>query len=218
MDDDRELFKTVRERLFTAVLGDILDTQGYRRQFLPPTVRPLHPDMVLVGRAMPVLEADVFESGGDPFGLMFRALDDLRPLEVYVVTGGSQRYALWGELMTTAALARGAAGVVADGYIRDTRQVLQLGFPVFCHGSYAQDQRVRGKVIDFRVPVEIGGVRVEPGDLVMGDIDGVLVIPREVEQDVIRMALEKVSVENRVREALREGVSAEAAFRQFGVM
>src|SRR5688500_13320534 len=184
-----------------------MDTMGLLRQFLPPQIKPLHDDMVVIGRAMTVLEADVFaESSGpgatdfmlEPFGLMFRALDDLRAGEVYLCTGASPRYALWGELMSTRALKLGAAGAVVDGYHRDTRGILKLSFPTFSYGGYAQDQGPRGKVIDFRVPLEIGRVRVNPGDVVFGDLDGVCVIPQEAEEEVFRRALEKVQKESLV--------------------
>jgi regulator of RNase E activity RraA len=176
------VFELIRRELYTAVVGDIMDSIGFRHQFLPPQIKPLRNDMIVVGRSMPVLEADVFTEAHDaasnsvmsrPFGLMLQALDDLRPDEVYVCTGASPEYALWGELMSTRAITLGAAGAVVDGYSRDTRGILQLGFPTFSYGGYAQDQGPRGKVIDFRVPLEIGGVRLEPGDLLFGDLDGV---------------------------------------------
>jgi regulator of RNase E activity RraA len=218
---DEELFDTLRRELFTAVVGDVMDTMGLLRQFLPPQLRPLRNDMVVTGRAMTVLEADVpsgtdFES--EPFGLMFRALDDLKAGEVYVCAGGSPRYALWGELMSTRATNLGAAGAVVDGYHRDTSGILRLGFPTFSYGGYAQDQAPRGKVIDFRVPLEIGGVKVTPGDIVFGDLDGVCVIPRAAEEEVFRRALEKVQKENLVGRAIEDGMSAQEAFEKFGVM
>lgn len=227
LHDDQCLFATVRSELFSAVLGDVLDTLGYTHQFLPPRIQSLRDDMVVVGRAMPVLEADFFatkEEGGvnelsrKPFGLMFRALDDLRPGEVYVATGSSPRYALWGELMSTRAVKLGAAGAVLNGYSRDTRGILRLNFATFSYGRYAQDQGARGKVVDFRVTVEIESTRIRPGDIVFGDLDGVLVIPQEVEEDVIRLALEKARTENRVRMAIEEGMNAAEAFTKFGVM
>jgi regulator of RNase E activity RraA len=194
---------------------------GLLRQFLPPQIKPLRNDMVVTGRAMTVLEADV-PSGTDfvsePFGLMFRALDDLKAGEVYVCAGGSPRYALWGELMSTRATNLGAAGAVVDGYHRDTSGILRLGFPTFSYGGYAQDQAPRGKVIDFRVPLEIGGVKVTPGDIVFGDLDGVCVIPRAAEEEVFRRALEKVQKENLVGRAIEDGMSAQEAFKKFGVM
>jgi len=225
--DDGELFASMRTHLFTAVVGDILDTMGYLHQFLPPEIRPLSDDMVAIGRAMPVLEADFFmradmdghgEFAAKPFGLMFRALDSLKPNEIYIATGASPRYALWGELMSTRALHLRASGAVLDGYCRDSAGILQLGFPTFSYGSYAQDQGPRGKVVDFAVTIEIGTVRIRPGDVVFGDRDGVLVIPREAEEEAITIALEKVVAENKVRKAIEAGMSAEDAFKLFGVM
>jgi 4-hydroxy-4-methyl-2-oxoglutarate aldolase len=225
--NDDELFALMRERLFPAVVGDILDTMGLLRQFLSPGIRPLRSDMVVAGRAMPVLEANCFaatEPDGQspisrqPFGLLFQALDDLKPREVYVASGCAPNFALWGGLMTTRALHLKAAGAVLDGYSRDTPEVLALGLPVFSLGSYAQDQGARGKVVDYRIAVEINGVRIAPGDIVFGDVDGVLVIPRQAEEEAIRRALEKASAENRVRDAIRSGMSTAEAFRTFGVM
>ena len=225
--DDTELFALMRTKLFPAVVGDILDTMGHLHQFLTPTIRPLKPDMVVVGRAMPVLEADCFSAaeadGRGPlsaqaFGLLFEARDDLKPGEVYLTAGGTPRYAQWGGLMTARARHLGAAGAVLDGWSRDTNEVLATGFPVFSYGGYAQDQGARGKIVDFRVPVEVHGVRVMPGDLVFGDLDGVLVIPRAAEEEAIRRALEKASTENRVREAIERGMGAAEAYRTFGVL
>jgi regulator of RNase E activity RraA len=204
-----------------------MDSIGFRHQFLPPQIKPLRNDMIIVGRSMPVLEADVFTEAHDaasnsvmsrPFGLMLQALDDLRPDEVYVCTGASPEYALWGELMSTRAITLGAAGAVVDGYSRDTQGILQLGFPTFSYGGYAQDQGPRGKVIDFRVPLEIGGVRLEPGDLLFGDLDGVCIIPRVAEEEVVRKALEKAREESVLERALREGMSAAEAFARYGIM
>lgn len=218
MHDD-ELFATLRERLFPAVVGDVLDTLGFRHQFLPPSIQPLADDMILAGRAMPVVEEDMgAEDGGAPFGLMFRALDDLRRHEVYLATGASPTYALWGELMTLRARQCGAAGAVLNGYARDTKGILEQGFPVFAMGRYAQDQAPRGRVTEFRVAVKIGAVEVRPGDILFGDLDGLLVIPREAEEEVIARALEKASQENLVRRAIENGMTAEQAFREFGVM
>jgi regulator of RNase E activity RraA len=225
--NDDELFTLMRTRLFPAVVGDILDTMGLLRQFLSPGIRPVRSDMVVCGRAMPVLESNWFaanEPDGhlplshQPFGLMFQALDDLRPHEVYVATGCAPQFALWGGLMTTRAQYLKAAGAVIDGYSRDTPELLQLGLPVFSIGGYAQDQGARGKVVDYRIPVEIQGVRVAPGDIVFGDLDGVLVIPRQAEEEAIRKALDKAGAENMVRDAIRGGMGTVEAFKTFGVM
>lgn len=217
--NDNELFAMARVELFTAVVGDIMDKLGLRRQFLPAAIRPLHQDMIVVGRAMPVLEADCFDPGDNPFGLMLDALDNLKANEVYVCTGASPRYALWGELMSIRATHCGAAGAVLDGYSRDTKGIVEQRFPCFSHGAYAQDQGPRGKVIDYGHAIEmLGGVRIEPGDVLFGDIDGVCVIPRKAEREVFVKALEKARGEKVVRKALEEGMTARQAFEKFGIL
>jgi len=223
-----DILETLRgPSLHTAVVGDVLDQMGFRHQFLPHGIAPLSRQMRLAGRAMPVLEADVFDEGRatsrgplakKPFGLMFEALDDLKADEVYVATGASLRYALFGELMATRARHLGAAGALLDGYVRDGAQIEEIGFPVFSRGLYAQDQGPRGKVIDFRSAIEIAGIRIEPGALLFGDREGVLVIPREAEEECVRRAVEKVETENKVGDAIRAGMPAAEAFRKFGVM
>lgn len=227
MSHDTENFVLYRRELYSAVIGDVMDAMGFTRQFLPPGIQPLRDDMVVCGRAMTVLEADdeggegpgrANEALGRPFGLMLRALDELRPDEVYVCSGASPRYALWGELMSTAARNRGAAGAVVNGYSRDTRGILQLGFPTFSLGRYAQDQRPRGKVIDLRCRIRFGDVTVEPGDLVFGDIDGVCVVPRAIEGEVIARALEKARGEKAVFGAIKAGMGAQEAWDKFGIM
>lgn len=223
--NDGDLFTTVREQLFTAVLGDVMDTMGLHHQFLPPTIRSLVPDHVLVGRAMPVLEADccgdvLGHSGqSQPFGLMLDALDGLRAGEVYITTGASHDYALWGGLMSTRAKALGAAGAVLDGFHRDTREILGLDFPVFSTGAYAQDQKVRGRVIDYRCPIAFrNGARVEPGDLVVGDMDGVVILPQARLGEIIEAAVAKVEGEADVRRMIGEGKGAAAIFTETGIM
>jgi len=223
MTNDRDLFDTLRNRLFTAVVGDVMDTAGLHHQFLPANIRPLVADMVVVGRAMPLLEADIdaataAETDAADFGLMLRALDDLKDGEVYICTGGTPDYALWGGLMSTRAAHLQAAGAILDGYVRDADEIEALGFTVFCRGLYAQDQGPRGKVIDYRCPIEIEGVRIEPGDLLFGDREGVLVIPRAAEAEAIRRAREKASTEGAVAKAIRGGMSACEALATFGVM
>lgn len=224
---DGELFELVRKELYTAVVGDIMDKMGYTRQFLPPRVQPLSEDMFVVGRAMTVLEADTFEelssSGHNPilskpFGLMLEALDDLKENEVYVCTGSSPSYALWGELMSTRAKSLKAVGAVVNGYSRDTKGILELDFPTFSYGRYAQDQAPRGKVIDFRVPIEMEGVRINSGDIIVGDMDGVCVVPRAIERVVFEGALEKARGEKTVQKAIQAGMSAKEAFDKYGIM
>ena len=225
--NDDELFKIAKEELFVALVGDILDTLGYQHQFLPPNIKPLNPDFIVIGRAMTVLEADVFEESVEktnnplmskPFGIMFEALDSLKKNEVYICTGSSPRYALWGGLMSTRAMKLKAAGAIMNGYSRDTNEVLNLNFPTFSFGGYAQDQGPRGKVIDYRIPIEIDGTRINPGDIIYGDRDGVLIVPREVETAAFIGAIEKARGEQLVKKALEEGMSTVDAFNKFGIM
>ncbi|MEH6680361.1 MAG: RraA family protein [Sediminicola sp.] len=225
--NDTELFKMAKEELFVALVGDILDKMGFQHQFLPPTIKPLNDDFVLIGRAMTVLEADVFEERAEntanplmkkPFGLMFEALDSLSPNEVYICSGASPKYALWGGLMSTRAIKLGAAGAVLHGWSRDTNEVLNLDFPTFSFGGFAQDQGPRGKVIDYRVPIEIEGVRINPGDVIYGDRDGVLVVPKDTVTEAFTGAIEKARGEQLVKEALQNGMSTVEAFQKFGIM
>ena len=224
---DEELFCIARQELFTALVGDILDKMGLYHQFLPANIKPLSPSMMVIGRAMPVLEADVFGDQcekpenpqiGEPFGLMFEALDNLRENEVYICSGASPVYALWGGLMTTRAQYLKAAGAVVNGYSRDTNEILQLNFPVFSMGSYAQDQGVRGKVIDYASPIEFAGIRIYPGDVVFGDRDGVLIVPQQAVEESFVGAIQKARDENIVRNALRSGMTSADAFKKYKVM
>lgn len=226
-NNDDELFAVAKKELFTAVIGDAMDKMVLLHQFLPPKVQPLKDNMFMIGRAMPVLEADTFEElsigsqnplMAKPFGLMLEALDDLKKNEVYICSGASPNYALVGELMMTRAKILGAAGAVANGYSRDTNGLLNLDFPVFSYGRYAQDQGPRGKVIDFRVPIEMDGVRINPGDIVVGDIDGVCVVPQEHEEEVFLRAFQKSRGEKTVLKAIQNGMSAVDAWEEYQIM
>lgn len=224
---DEELFEVAQKELFTCVVGDTLDKQNLLHQYLPPQIQPLSRDMVLIGRAMPVLSGDVFqekiegsanELSAKPFGLMLEAVDDLNQNEIYVNTGSSPRNALWGELMSVRARKRGARGAVLNGYVRDTKAILAMEYPTFGFGSYGQDSAPRYKVHDFRIPIEISGVLIRPGDILFGDIDGVVVIPSDVETETFSLALEKMRGERSVRRELEEGSSAVAVFKKHGIM
>lgn len=208
----------MREHLYTAVVGDVLDAIGRRHQFLPPTIKPMLDSMAVVGRAMPVIIGDVAGPQSKPFGLLTAALDQLEPGEVYLARGGRTPCAAWGEILTATARLRGAVGAVIDSYHRDTSRVLQQDFPVFSRGAFGQDAAVRTIVTAFRVPVEIGQVAVQPNDLVFGDRDGVVVIPGDVEDEVLERALDKATKENLVREAIENGMTSAEAFAAYGVL
>lgn len=215
---DSELFALMKERLYTPVVGDILDQLGRYHQFLPQAIQPLLPEMKLAGRAMPALMIDVFEPQKKPFGKLTEALDQLQSGEIYLCTGGLMRCAYWGEILTATARMRGAVGAVANGFHRDTPKVLEQDWPVFSRGAFAQDSSVRTQVVDYRCTIEMGAVRIRPGDLVFGDRDGVLIIPTEVEDEVIEKALEKAAAENLVRKEIENGMSSTEAFRKYGVL
>jgi 4-hydroxy-4-methyl-2-oxoglutarate aldolase len=204
--------------LNTSLLGDVCDRLGRHHQFLPPYIRPFDETATLVGRAMPVLAADVYAAQKRPFGLLTDALDQLQPGEVYVGGGGLQRSASWGEILTATARGRGAVGAVIDGWHRDTRALRRERWPIFSRGAWGQDAGVRSSVIDYRVGIEVGGVRVEPGSLIVGDADGVIVIPPDLEQEIVSGAVAKAAAEHDVREAIRAGMSSATAWDRYGVL
>jgi regulator of RNase E activity RraA len=219
INNETNYFLTLKEELFSAIIGDIMDTLNLVQQFLPPEIKPLDRTTKLVGRAMPVIEQDIVKPDEAPFGLMFDALDDLTTNEVYLATGAASNYALWGGLMTTRAKKLDAAGSVLIGYHRDTWEILKQDFPCFSMGSYAQDQGVRGKVVDYRCPVVTpNGVKINPRDLVFGDLDGVVIVPKSVEIEVIEKARDKVKGEDKVRNAIIGGMSTKEAFKKYGIM
>ncbi|GAB2594502.1 RraA family protein [Pseudactinotalea suaedae] len=208
----------IRTELGSAVVGDVLDRLGHRHRFLPPEVQPLDRSMTVAGWAMPVLIGDVFGEPAEPFGRLTEALDDLHQDDIYLARSGRLACAAWGELLTATARVRGAAGAVIDGYHRDTRGVLAQSWPVFSRGAYAQDAGARAAVLDFRVPIEIEGVAVTPGDLLVGDADGVVVVPAEVVPEVVEAALEKVRAEREVRREIEAGMTSTEAYRRYGVL
>ena len=216
--NETELFEIMKEKLYTPVVGDILDAKGYMHQFLPQNIRPLRDDMKIAGKAMTVLMIDVFGEQKKPFGRLCECLDQIQPNEIYIATGGTKRCAYWGELLTATAKTRGGNGAIVDGWHRDTPQVLEQDLPVFSRGCYAQDSSVRTQVVDYRCTVEMGQVTIHPGDYVFGDIDGVLVIPAEIADEVIEKSLEKAAGEKLVRKAIEGGMSSTDAFAKFGIL
>ena len=215
--NEDEMFALMKEKLYTPVVGDILDVMGYSHQFLPAAIQPLRDDMKVAGKACTILECNVYQAQKKPFGLLTEALDQLEKNEVYIATG-AHNSAMWGEILTATARMRGAVGAVLDGYTSDTPQVLEQDFPVFATGRWAQDSSIRTNVIDFRCTIEIGGVIIHDGDLVFGDMDGVLIIPKEAAIRCIEDALKKAAGEKQVRKAIENGMSATEAFHKFGIL
>ena len=214
-----ELFEEMKQKLFSAVIADALDGCGYRDQILRHDIRPLYPDAVAVGRALTVLSVDVYEIPDEPYKLELEAVDALKPGDVMVAqTNGTKRSSLWGELLSTAAEVRGAQGAVIDGFTRDSQAISAMGFPLFVRGIAPYDSKGRSDVIAYNTTIECGGVKVCPGDLVFGDFDGVVVVPQAVEDQALKAAFEKAAEEKEVKEALKNGMSATAAFQKYGIL
>jgi 4-hydroxy-4-methyl-2-oxoglutarate aldolase len=211
----------LRDRLHAAVLSDVLDAMGYRDQVLDPSIRPLDDKLILMGSARTGLYMEVFhvEPGENPYELEMTLIDDLRPGDVAVLCcAGSRRITPWGELLTTASIARGAGGCLTDGMIRDIRRIREMKFPVFHAGVKATDAQGRGKVVAIDVPVMCGGVRIRTGDLVFGDADGVVVVPAEAIDEAISRSLAKLDLETTAREELRGGALLRDVFKRHRVL
>ena len=208
--------------LSAAILSDIVDSLGLKRRAMRPFVRPLDEAQVMVGRARTGLymPAYALRDGENPYEIEIALVDDLQPQEVVVLAcnGPTERIAPWGELLTTAAQVRGAAGCVTDGLVRDVRQIRAMSFPVFHGGIGPLDTKGRARMVDRDVGVECGGVSIDPGDLVFGDVDGVVVIPRSHEHAVMDLALEKVRGEDNTRDALLQGESLANVFKRLGIL
>jgi regulator of RNase E activity RraA len=210
---------TMRQAFTSAVVCDALDAEGYTRQSPRLPFRPLTVNTVLVGRCKTTLWAEMAHPDPKPYELELKAVDSCRPDDVLIAAAnGSLRSGIWGELLSTAAKNTGCVGVIADGAVRDVRQMRAMGFPCFALGTIIYDSKDRQRVIDLDVPVEIDGVRFSPGDLVVADEDGVVVVPQSVEAAVVRRAWEKVHAENQVRDAIKTGMKATTAFETFGVL
>ena len=208
--------------LYSAVLSDVLDGLGYREQAMRPFVRPLDDSSVLFGRARTGLYMPRYhvEPGHNAYAVEIALVDDLQPgdVAVFACNGPTERIAPWGELLSTAASCREAAGCVTDGLVRDVRQIRAMGFPVFAGGIGPLDSKGRGEMMAKDVPVMCGGVHVAPGDLLFGDVDGVVVVPQAVADEALALAFAKVTGEDRVRAALLDGKSLAEVFREHGIL
>jgi 4-hydroxy-4-methyl-2-oxoglutarate aldolase len=203
--------------LYTPVVADVLDRLGHRIQSLRADIRPLARGMVAAGVARTVRTVPAPElATAEPYKGEMAAVDALRPGDVMVVS--ECHWSFWGELLSTAARHRGCRGVVIDGYTRDSRAIIAMGFPVFCRGIHPADSLGRLDVAEHDVPIDCGGVLVQPGDLVLADDDGVVVVPHALAEEVLKAAEEKLRREDLVRKALSEGLSVTEAFRRYGVL
>jgi regulator of RNase E activity RraA len=206
-------------RLYTAVVSDAMDSLGYRNQAVTGGFTACTGQKKLVGRAKTTLWADIFNEDKQPYELELRAVDSCKPGEVIIcAAGGSLRSGIWGELLSNAARNAGCSGVIVHGAIRDIMKMTEMAFPVFASAQSPLDSRHRQKVIDLDVPVEINGLLIKPGDIVFADEDGIVVIPQEIEEEVIRLALEKVTAENVTRNAIKNGMKATDVYLKYGVL
>jgi 4-hydroxy-4-methyl-2-oxoglutarate aldolase len=211
----------IRSALFASVLSDCLDAAGVMDQALPARIRPLDEWSVMVGRARTAqfMEVERHEPGTNPYELEIALVDSLAQGEIPVFAcANPARIAPWGELLSTAALVRGAAGALMDGAVRDIKAIRQMGFPVFHGGIGPLDTKGRGRVIAIDVAVRCAGVTVESGDLVFGDADGVVVVPRAVEGQVLALAFEKIKGEKRTLDDLRAGEKLADVFAKYGIL
>lgn len=217
--NDTQMFDLMCGSLYAAVISDTLDELGRRHQVMRENINPIDPGWVVAGRAKTILSVDVHHIPQDPYAKEIEAVDSIRPGEVVIgCTNESRQNGLWGELLSTASKMRGARGAIVDGLIRDTKKILELGFPVFATGTKPVDSQGRGLVIDYDVPVTCGGVLVYPGDVIYGDRDGVVVIPSDLALETVERALDKVTRENHTRRELLEGSTLRQVYDKYGVL
>lgn len=214
-----DLCQLVEDKLYTAVVSDSLDQIDVRSQAMREYLRPVYPCAAFCGWARTIACSDVYHIPPEPYAMEIEALDSILPGEVVVVsTQQSKQNAPWGELLSTAAKARGARGAVIDGLVRDVRRIESLNFPVIAAGIKPVDSMGRGVVTAYNVPVECGEVLVNPGDLIFADLDGVVVIPAACVDEVVRLALDKASRENSSRAELLRGAYLRDVFKKYGVL
>jgi len=210
----------MRQSLTAAVVSDALDSLGHRHHSpLAPLMPMTATDRVLVGRCKTSLWADMAHTDPKPYELELAAVDSCQADDILIcAASGSNRSGIWGELLSTAAKNRGCVGAIVDGSVRDVRQMTAMEFPVWARGTNLLDSLHRQRVIDIDVTVVIDGIEFRPGDLIIADIDGIVVVPRELEAEAIRRAWDKVHAENITRDAIRGGMLAGEAYRKYGVL
>lgn len=209
------------QQLFAAVLSDALDAAGARHQAMAPHIRPLDDSLKLCGRARTgaYMETPHLVPGENPYELEIALVDDLRPGDVAVFAcGGSTQIAPWGSLLSTATRARGAAGCITDGFVRDVLEIREMKLPVFAGGIAPLDSKGRGQIQAVDVAVNCGGVLVAPGDLVFGDADGVVVVPQAIEAEVLRFAFDKINGEKNTMRELRAGAYLRDVYARYGIL
>jgi 4-hydroxy-4-methyl-2-oxoglutarate aldolase len=209
------------DRLFAAVLSDALDSAGLRHNAMAPHIRPLDDTLTLCGRARTgmYMETAYIPDDENPYELEMALCDDLKPGDIAIFAcGGSSKIAPWGSLLSTATRARGAAGCVTDGFVRDVREIREMKLPVFAGGIAPLDSKGRGTIKEIDVPVVCGGVEIAPGDLVFGDVDGVVVVPQAAEAEVLRIAFDKINGEHNTMRELKQGALLRDVYAKYGIL
>lgn len=208
------------EEIYVAAVCDILDEMGYRNQAMHHRLRPLLPDIRNCGfygkaRTFQWIEVDYINEE-DPYGIEIEAMDALQAGDVVVhSTDINSTNAPWGELMSTIAKRKGVKGCVCDSQVRDCIKIIDMNFPVFYTGIRPLDSKGRGLMMAYDVPIQCGGVTVNPGDFIFADFDGIVVIPKEIEKIVFEKAKEKIKAENSTRAELLQGKSLREVFDKY---
>lgn len=216
---EAKLFDQLAEELYSAVISDVLDGLGFRDQAMTADIRPVFGKAKLIGRSHTVLSSDVYHIPAQPYEMEIQAIDSVPANYVVVAaTNKSTRTCMWGELLSTATRARGGRGAVLDGHTRDVAKIESMGFPVFATGMRPVDSMGRGKIVSCGEPIVCGGVLVNEGDIIFADIDGVVVIPKEVEEQALSLAHQKAIGENAMRDWLADGRTLREAFDHFGFL
>ncbi len=221
--NDADRFAFVRQHLYVPAVCDVLDSLCLRHQAMHQRLRPLLPDRRscgFVGRARTFRWMDTdYVVKEDPYGLEIEAMDSLRPGDVAVhSTDYAGRNAPWGELMSTIAKRNGCVGCICDSQVRDCNRIIDMAFPVYCAGIRPLDSQGRGRVMAYDVPVTCGEVLVRPGELVFADFDGIVIIPRDVEDKVLSLAAEKASKESMSRKEILAGKTLREVYDKYGVL
>ncbi len=209
----------VREKLNSSLISDVLDGMGIRNQCMELGIRPVYPCAIVVGRAHTMLMVEIHEPEQDTFKLQLEGIDALKKDDIMVVSSnGSSSAALWGELLSTAAKCRGASGAVIDGLARDIKQIEEMKFPVFAAGIRPISSKGRVVAIGYGCRIRCGGVNVEEGDLVVGDFDGITVVPDTAIEEAVERALERASNEKKTRKELLAGSTLSAVYSKYGTI
>lgn len=208
------------ETIYTAVVSDVLDKVGVKGRVLDASVRPvLEGDKVMVGRATTASSAPVSEDPPEPYALLLRAIDNVQQGEILVIEARTRtESAIFGGLLATALECRGARGCVIDGAIRDAKDLHNLGFPTFATAYRPTDSFGRDEIVEIGQPVVCGGVEIRPGDVIVGDADGVVAVPSAIAPLVLTQALEKIEGEGSMRRDLSSGMAVSAAFEKYGIL